>query len=241
MNPTREVRSDSDDDFETTPFQTPQSRRLNLSLRRRNRRQPAASDELGSRLRAAINMARASIQANGQSPVATELGRRFNNGGSNSGLPARGTRRRQLRGQTWKVVPCCVTGPTSVRIPTKGPLNELCKRGLGTLWFSASDKLQIDTSLSPEEFHFLLLCLYPMLNDIPYELCKAAGPGHNVIVPLTFEEDTFRPDASRPFSPHFSPDEVKSQVGRKGRLYIRPVIELNMRLLPRFLEHEVSS
>ena len=145
MNPnaSREVRSDSDNDFETTPFQTLRTRRLNLSLRRRNRRQPAASVELGSRLRAAINTARASIQANGQSPVTTELlGRRFNNGASTSGLPARGTRR-QLRGQTWKVVPCCVPGPTTVRIHIKGPLNELCKRGLGTLWFSASDKLQM--------------------------------------------------------------------------------------------------
>ena len=79
-----------------------------------------------------------------------------------------------------------------------------------------------------------------MLNDTPYELCKAAGPGHNVIVPLTIEEDSFRPDVSRPFSPYFTPDEVKSQVGRKGRLYIRPSLELNMQRLPRFLEHEVK-
>ena len=127
-----------------------------------------------------------------------------------------------------------------MKIPTKGSLNELCKRGLGTLWFSACDKLQIETCLTREEFHFLLLCLYPMLNDTPYELCKAAEPGHNVIVPLTIEEDSFRPDVSRPFSPYFALDEVKSPVGRKGRLYIQPSLELNMQLLPRFLEHEVK-
>lgn len=38
----------------------------------------------------------------------------------------------------------------------------------------------------------------------------------------------------------FNPDEAKSQVGFKGRLYIRPVTVLDMQGLPHFLEQEVS-
>ena len=139
----------------------------------------------------------------------------------------------------WKVIPCSLPGPNTVKVPTKGALNDLCKVGLGTLWFSAIDKLEVHTAMTPEEFHFLLLCLYPMLKDVPYELCKAAGPGHNVVIPLSIDDESFHPDSTRPFSPYFSPDEAKKQIGRKGRLYIRPAVELSVRNLPRFLEHEV--
>lgn len=123
--------------------------------------------------------------------------------------------RRRLRGQAWKVVPCCLPGLSTVKVPTKGPLNDLCKMGLGTLWFSASDKLQIETCMTPEEFHFLLLCLYPMLSEVLYELCKAAGPGHTVIVPLTIEDQSFRPSGSQPFSSYFSPNEVRGRLAAK--------------------------
>ena len=53
-----------------------------------------------------------------------------------------------------------------------------------------------------------------MMKDIAYELCKAAGPGHNVIVPLNIVDDSFRPDSSQTFAPFFSPDEAKRQIGR---------------------------
>ena len=39
--------------------------------------------------------------------------------------------------------------------------------------------------LTAHVVHFLLVCLYPQLQSFPYELCKATGPGHCVLVPLT--------------------------------------------------------
>ncbi len=60
-------------------------------------------------------------------------------------------------------------------IPTKGTMEQLCKIGLGTRWFTSQDELAIETYLSAEEVHFLFLCLYPPLKNILYELWKKTG------------------------------------------------------------------
>ncbi len=122
------------------------------------------------------------------------------------------------------MVPCCLASSSCNRVPTRGPLANLCKKGLGILWFCNEDRLQIPTYYTPEEVHYVVVTLYPLLRNICYEFCKATGPGNNVLVPLS------RPNSSRLeagpsaliHTPVFSADQLKGQVGRKGRLYIRP-------------------
>ena len=87
----------------------------------------------------------------------------------------------------WKVVQRVLSGPNIHSLPKRGPLDRLCKCGLGTLWFTKDDPLSIGTYLTPDELHYLFLCLYPILAGIPYEFCKAAGPGNTVIVALDIE------------------------------------------------------
>lgn len=52
-------------------------------------------------------------------------------------------------------------------------LDSLCEIGLGSKWFTNNDKLVVDVYLSAEEFHFLLVCLFPPIHDVSYEICKA--------------------------------------------------------------------
>ncbi len=82
---------------------------------------------------------------------------------------------------SWKVVPCCLQSPDSTTVPTKGLMDQLVKIGLGIRWFSSDDKLDIDLYLTEGELHFLFICLFPV---IPYEICKATGPGNTVICTL---------------------------------------------------------
>lgn len=65
-----------------------------------------------------------------------------------------------------------------------------------------------------------------MLKSVPYEFCRAAGPGNKVIVPLPISDGAYLPAVESPFKPYLSVSQLKGAVGRKGRLYIRPFVEV---------------
>ena len=78
----------------------------------------------------------------------------------------------------------------------------------------------------------MIICLYPLLQNISYEFCKAAGPGNNVIIALPVEDKRLKPMAGRNFVPFCTPDELKRFIGRKGKLYIRPLQSIDLSLHP---------
>ena len=100
-------------------------------------------------------------------------------------------------------------------------------------------KLTIPMCLTADEVHFLIVCLYPQLQSIPYELCKATGPGHCVLVPLAVEDETKKPRRGSPFTPYFSCVKLKELIGRKGKLYIRPLEAIQDNKCPSLTEIEV--
>lgn len=141
----------------------------------------------------------------------------------------------------WKVVPCALSSPRTNRIPTIRPLNLLRQVSLDTLWFCSEDRLEIGMYYTPKEVNFIVVTLYPMLKNMWYENFKATGPGNSILDPLTPPPSTS--SRARRFSPHaplFSADQLKNQIGRKGRLYIRPCSSINTALLSVMPEHEVS-
>lgn len=214
---------DSDSDFE------PDSNTLNRNA---------------NKLRMALRKARLSLNDRGRAcALAQELGQRFASSSSrNTPLPVAPSRRtKKKKLLPWKVVTCCLEGPESNKVPTRGTLDRLCKRGLGILWFTKEGPLELPTYLTADELHFLVVCLYPLLQRIPYEFCKAAGPGNNVIVPLNIEDQRMKPSASRPLAPYFTPDMLKACIGRKGKLYIRPLRIIDLSAIPARPEHEVSA
>lgn len=189
------------------------------------------------RLNRAISRARRSLQSESTS-LASELGSRFPFARSQPSSTSRqSASRRKL--STWKVVPCLLSGPSIVSVPKKGVLDTLCKCGLGTLWFTKEDPLSIATYLIPEELHFLFLCLYPILSGISYEMCKAAGPGNSVIVALDIDDPRKKPEADHEFFPFFAPDRLKTAIGRKGRIYIRPLKEIELENITKMPEYLV--
>lgn len=68
--------------------------------------------------------------------------------------------------------------------------------------------------------------------DVKYGLCRAGGPSHYMTVPLAVDNDEMIPSLDRPFQPYFSVDLLKERIGRKGRLYVRPLTIINMNALP---------
>jgi hypothetical protein len=113
--------------------------------------------------------------------------------------------------------------------------------GLGVLWFTKEDPLELPTYLTPAELHYLVISLYPLIRNIPYEFCKAAGPGNTVIVSLPVEDSRKKPVASGPYIPYFAPDRLKGFIGRKGKLYIRPLRSINIAACVSKSEHEVHN
>lgn len=223
--------SDSDDDFDTQ-----QTRCKQPSRRERKVVQSAAS-----RLSLAINRARKSLaRTRSTNTFSEELGGRFAFASPVSRSSRKsGSKRRNL--PPWRVIPCVLPSPDTNKVPVKGTLDALCKAGLGTLWFCKDDQLELPTYLSPDELHFLLLCLYPKLFGTPYEFCKAAGPGNNIIVPLVVEDARMKPSKNREFQPYFTPDRLKEAIGRKGRVYVRPLVAIDIKDCRRLPEHEVSA
>ena len=190
-----------------------------------------------SRLTLALNRARRAISSSDakKRSLTEELGGRF----SFASSEPRKIRPKRRKTLPWKVVPCVLPPPDTNKVPVKGPMDALCKVGLGTLWFSREDQLELATHLTPEELHFVILCLYPKLKEIPYEFCKATGPGNSVVVPLSIDDPRMKPRINRTFRPFFAPDRLKEPVGRKGKLYIRPVVPIDLTRCKRLPEHEV--
>lgn len=216
---------DSGEDFEDSPQWTTQRRRAPMLT-------------AVGRLNAAINLARQTVSSSQHTSFASELGNRFPFASS---TPIQNRRRaaKRRKASPWKVVPCCLSSPSTARVPIKGILNQLCKHGLGTKWFCKEDQLEMPLYLTAEEVHYLICILYPPLKRISYEFCKASGPGNNVIVPLIVANERFKPGSAFPFLPYFDAENLKSQIGRKGRLYIRPMEEVDISCLPIFSDHEV--
>lgn len=126
----------------------------------------------------------------------------------------------------WKTVPCCLPSHSVTRVLNRDQLDSLCREGLGTLWFTREVDPLVLELLNARELHFLLTTLYPSLKNIPYQFCRAGGPGHQVIVPLSINESDMEPSLDYPFTPYFTVEQLKGLVGRKGCLYLRPLQEL---------------
>lgn len=170
--------------------------------------------------------------------VSGELSDRFPFLSRGTGRQGQGRSKKKVRISTWKTVPCCFSSPSTVRVPTKAVLDTLCRDGLGTLWFvKDQEPLELEY-LSAMELHFFLTCLYPSIRNAPYELCRAGGPGHQVLVPIPIDDPDKVPHAGRPFVPFFTVEMLKTSIGRKGRLYIRPLQEIQG--APRVSQIEVS-
>ena len=101
-------------------------------------------------------------------------------------------------------------------VPTKGILDALCKIGLGSKWFNVDDKLAMDVYVSAEKFHFILICLFPPLQHLLYEICKATSPGNSIVVPLALDNESMRPCLGQPFCALFCCYSVK-RIDREER------------------------
>lgn len=177
--------------------------------------------------------------------VASELANRFpflSQAASQSGIrfTASSKSRRAATVRKWKITPCLLNSPNSTRVPTRDQMDRLCRQGLGTLWFDKDDQLLLSHHYNAEELHFFLTCLYPPLADKSYQLCRAGGPSHHMIVPLAIEEEEMVPSLERQFRPYFTVDMLKDKIGRKGRLYIRPLSAIDLNSLPTVSAEYVS-
>ena len=150
-------RSNSDSDFED-------------GAEARRQESSSASLRLAiNRARRYIRKARTDRGRRASSSFSDELSSRFP---CHSRSAPRG-RSKKRKVQQWKLIPVCLQSPQTLCVPTKGVLDSLCKLGLGSKWFTNDDKVVVNLDTSADEFHFLLLCLFPQLRGIPYEICKA--------------------------------------------------------------------
>ena len=179
---------------------------------------PSTSGRVSRAVQRGLNAIRS-----GTSSQPAELGDRFpflNRGrGKRAGFKEN-RKKKQGKRLTWKTIPCCLSGPHMTKVPARDMMDGLCREGLGTLWFSKEQELE---HLDPQEFHFLILCLYPFLKNVPYEICRAGGPGHQVLVALHINDSDKIPKKEQPFIPFFDVGQLKELIGRKGCLYIRPL------------------
>ena len=118
-------------------------------------------------------------------------------------------------------------------------MDQLCRKGLGTLWFDKDDQLQLPHYYNSDELHFVITSLYPTLVGNKYELCRAGGPAHHLILPLPIDDAERVPSRELPFRPYFTVDLLKERIGRKGRLYIRPLIPIELNSCPTMTAEEV--
>lgn len=78
------------------------------------------------------------------------------------------------------------------------------------------------------------MCLFPLLGDIPYKICKATAPGNSVLIPLPIDDKSLRPHKGLPFQPVFSVSQLK------GMVYIRTMEEVPVDSCPRLSNREVT-
>ena len=84
--------------------------------------------------------------------------------------PANGARyvsgmsRGRANPRKWKATPCLLNSPSVTRVPTREQMDQLCRKGLGTLWFDKDvDQLHLPLYYDADKVHFVLTCLYPPL------------------------------------------------------------------------------
>ena len=78
-------------------------------------------------------------------------------------------------------------------------MDRLCRKGLGTLWLDKDDQLHL-----PQYYNLV---------GQRYELCRAGGLSHHMIVPLAIEDDEMVPSLERPFWPHFTVNALNWKEG----------------------------
>lgn len=221
----READLDSEDDFIDIP--RPRAGRSRSGESSSAGAAPSQLLTASERVSRAVQRGLSVISGAGGGGQPSELGERFPflNRGKRVGSKLNKSKKQGKR-ITWKTIPCCLSGPHATRVPTRDLLDGLCREGLGTLWFSKDQEpLELEL-LDAQEFHFQIVCLYPSLKNVPYEICRAGGPGHQVLVALHIDDPTKTPSSDRPFTPFFDVEHLKELIGRKGRLYIRPVIPI---------------
>ena len=104
-----------------------------------------------------------------------------------------------------KRVLCCLPTPNIQHMVTREEMARLCEREIGRLWMSSENPAEIPLLLDAEEFHCLLISMYPALFGMSYELCKLGGAYHNIIEPLVVPTE-FTPQADKPFIPYWTPE-----------------------------------
>ena len=117
-------------------------------------------------------------------------------------------------------------------------MDQLCRKGLGTLWLDKDVQLQLPHYYNSEELHFVFLCLYPQLVGEKYELCRAGGPSHHLILPLPIDDPEIIPSRELPFGTY---SQLTFWIGRKGRIYIRPVTPIELNSCPTITVEQVIS
>ena len=85
-------------------------------------------------------------------------------------------------------------------------MDQLCRRGLGTLWFDKDDQLQLPHHYNSDELYFVTTSLYSTLVGNKYELCRTGGPSHPLILPLPIDNPDRIPSRELPFRPYFTID-----------------------------------
>ena len=93
-----------------------------------------------------------------------------------------GTKRKKV--SPWKRPLFCLSSPLDMHIPSRATQNKMAAVGLGPLWMSGENPAEVPASLTSEEFHSLVVSMFPALKATPYELCKAGGANHTTVVPL---------------------------------------------------------
>ena len=99
-------------------------------------------------------------------------------------------------------------------IPPRTSQIKLASIGLGPLWMTAQNPANVPTSLTPAEFHNLVVSMFQSLQGIPYEICRAGGVNNTTIIALK------PPGASEStFHPYWCPDRLKGEIKRRCTSY----------------------
>lgn len=135
------------------------------------------------------------------------------------------TKRKKLA--SWKRPLLCLTGTLDTQIPSRSTQVKLAAVGVGPLWMSSDIPAEIPSCLTPEEFHALVISMFPAVQGIPYEVCKAGGPNHTAVIPLELPPE-YVPSTDEEFRPYWSPERLKEYIKRRSKVIIRPLHQINV-------------
>lgn len=123
----------------------------------------------------------------------------------------------------FKHIIACFSGPETSVNPTRQEWCYLTSIGLGKAW-EGHVPSPVPFDLPPKEFHALLLSIFPALQSTSYELCKLGGAYNNEVTVLTQEGSS---TDSTIFTPFWSPDALRSVIGKTAQLLIRPLCNIS--------------